>query len=182
MKNSSNPFKNKNHPFQFILMEILDIVDDNNQVTGKADRKEIYDKNLPHRIVHVLVFNSSGEMLVQLSSRQKSFRPNYWGTSAGGHVMSGESYEQAATRELKEEIGVEGKLEPFCEELYVHEGKLKKFIKVFRTVIDEGFDLKKDEVEKIGFFPLEVIQDMVNNDENFHPELLMILQKHFGIQ
>ncbi len=168
-------------------MEILDVVDGKNRVTGKASKREVYERGLNHRIVHVLVFNSKGEMLLQLRSGNVGFRPGHWVTSAGGHVISGESYEKAASRELYEEIGVKGRLHPFCKEKYPYEAspsgrKGIKFIEVFRTVIESGFMPDMHDVEKVGFFSLEKIREMIRRGEKFHPELLFILRKHFPAQ
>lgn len=103
--------------------EILDVVDEDNVVVGNTPKAEVYTKLLNHRIVHVLVFNTAGEMLLQLRSKNKSFMPGYWVTSAGGHVGSGETYEVAALRELQEELGVTGKLEFLYSDVYIYENK-----------------------------------------------------------
>ena len=87
-------------------MEFLDVVNENDEVMDRASKREVYEKLLTHRIVHILIFNDKGEMALQLQSKYKSFCPNHWCTAAAGHVLSGESYEKAALRELEEEIGV----------------------------------------------------------------------------
>ena len=45
-------------------MKILDIVNDDDQIIGQATLPEVYSQKLNHRIVHVLVFNQAGEMLL----------------------------------------------------------------------------------------------------------------------
>lgn len=40
----------------------------------------------------------------------------------------------------------------------------------------------KKELLKVCFFSLEEIQKMVDKGEKFHPELLFLLKKHFGIR
>ena len=37
-------------------------------------------------------------------------------------------------------------------------------------------------VEKVEFFSLDKIQEMINDGEKFHPELLFLLEKHFEIK
>ena len=81
-------------------MEFLDVVNENDEVVGKASKKEIYEKSLTHRIVHVFVFNDKGEMVLQVRSKDSPFCPLYWDTAASGHVQSGESYEEAAFKEF----------------------------------------------------------------------------------
>ena len=83
---------------------ILDV--ENDEVIGKASKKDVYEKLLTHRIVHVIVFNDKREMALQLQSKYKSFCPQHWSSAAGGHVQSGESYEQAVIREVKEETNM----------------------------------------------------------------------------
>ncbi|MBI5332954.1 MAG: hypothetical protein HZB65_05240 [Candidatus Aenigmarchaeota archaeon] len=39
-----------------------------------------------------------------------------------------------------------------------------------------------EEVKKIKFFSMKDIQKMIDNGENFHPELLFLLRKHFGFR
>ncbi len=164
-------------------MEMMDVVDDNDVVVGKASQKEVYEKFLTHRITHVLVFNRKGEMALQLRSKAKSFMPGFWSTTAGGHVQQGETYEQAALREMKEEIGIEPNLSFLSKDLYLdwtRENKLKKFLGTFKATSEVSFKTNP-EVERIEFFSLDKIREMVGAGKKFHPELLFLLEKHFGI-
>lgn len=168
-------------------METIDVVNKNDEVVGQASYKEIYDKALRHRIVHVLVFNNKGEMALQLSSKEKSFCPNHWGTPAGGHVQSGETYEQAILREMEEEIGIKADVsflrkDPFVYANYKDKGGLEKILTTFRATHNGPFNVNPKEVEKVEFFSLEQIQQMVDKGEKFHPELLFLLKKHFNIK
>jgi len=157
-------------------MEILDIVNDDNEIVGSASYDEIYSKRLNHRIVHVLVFNSNGEVFLQRLSASKKFCPGHWGTSAGGHVKSGESYEQAAERELKEELGVSLKLDQIHESAYDHY-KMRKFLQVFRAVSEGPFILDQNESSEGKWFSINDLRDMVKKHELIHPELAHIIEK-----
>ncbi len=85
--------------------EIFDVVDENNNVVGKAARKECHTKGLWHRAVHIIIVNSKGEMLLQKRAGDVYF-PHYWDISAAGHVNYGQSFLRTAKRELKEELGL----------------------------------------------------------------------------
>lgn len=85
--------------------EYLDVVDTRDKVIGQESRKSIHRNHLIHRGVHVLVVNTRGEILIQLRSTHLGTYPGYLDASAGGHVQSGETYNQAAGRELLEELG-----------------------------------------------------------------------------
>ena len=163
------------------------MVDRDDNTIRKASYKEIYEKLLRHRIVHVIVFNDSGEMALQLRSRNKGFCPLHWCTTAGGHVQSGETNEQAGLRELEEELGVKPELSFMSKEIYVSEdykgrGDLEKFLITFKASHNGPFEINPEEVEQVGFFSLAQIQEMIDNGEKFHPELLFLLKEHFNIR
>lgn len=161
-------------------MEILDIVNQHDEVIGKASRDEIYEKLLPHRIVHVLIFNDKKEMALQLRSKTVSFCPSHWSTTVGGHVQTGENYEEAAMREYEEELGIKSVLTFFDKVIYEVENKPKKFLTIFTTECNGPFSKDPSDVEKVEFFPLDTIRNMIQKGEKFHPELLFILQKYFA--
>lgn len=91
--------------------EQLPIVDENDIEVGSARRTEIHRRAWRHRSVHIVVTNAKGEVLLQRRSLMKDTYPGYWDISVGGHVGVDEGYEDAARRELKEELGVEAALE-----------------------------------------------------------------------
>ncbi|MEI6711578.1 MAG: NUDIX domain-containing protein [bacterium] len=88
------------------MPEILDIINLNDQIIGQDTKENIYLEKHMHRIVHIFIKDSSGRQLLQLRSIKSSYLPLHWSTAVGGHVQSGESYEDAARREMTEEIGI----------------------------------------------------------------------------
>ncbi len=160
-------------------MEMMDIVDENDQVVGKAKKSTIYKKLLTHRIIRVLIFNKKGQMALQLRSKNVSFCPNYWCSTASGHVQSGESYEKAALRECMEEIGISPKITFLYKDIYKLENGLVKIITTFKAYHEGPFNLNFNEVEKVEFFSLRKIKSMKNKGEKFHPELKFLLEKYF---
>jgi 8-oxo-dGTP pyrophosphatase MutT (NUDIX family) len=63
---------------------------------------------LRHRAVFVAVLDGSGRLLVHRRSITKDVWPGWLDLAVGGVVTSGETYVEAARRELAEEIGVVG--------------------------------------------------------------------------
>ena len=86
--------------------ELLYEVDQSDCVIGPRSRREIHHFNLLHRAVHILVLNPMGQLYVQKRAPTKDRNPDLWDTSAAGHVDFGETYEEAAVRELQEELGI----------------------------------------------------------------------------
>lgn len=87
--------------------EVFDVVDERDEVVEQRTRGEVHALGLRHRAVHVLVFNRRGEVFLQQRSHLKDVSPLAWDSSAAGHLDSGESYAEAAVREVREELGVE---------------------------------------------------------------------------
>src|ERR1035438_4649283 len=87
--------------------EIFDIVNECDEVIDRQPRREVHQLGLKHRAVHVLVFNSRGEVFLQKRSLKKDTAAGLWDSSTSGHLDSGEDYDACAVRELREEIGLE---------------------------------------------------------------------------
>ena len=162
--------------------EYLDIVDDNDTVVGSAAFQDVYKNMSQHRVVHILIFNPQGELLLQLRSKSKSAHPLHWSTSVGGHVRKGETYKQAALREAKEELGIVPEITEIYKDRYTNAKGHQKFLTVYKA-IDNGhtFSLDPEEVERVEYKSLDEIKKMADAGEPFHPELLFLLQKHFGL-
>jgi isopentenyldiphosphate isomerase len=164
-------------------MEILDIVDLEDKVIGKASRDDIYKNLHTHRIVHVLLFDKKGRMALQLRSKKVSFCPNHWSTAVGGHVQTGETYETAAMREFEEELGTKTKIEFLFRDFFINpNNQSKKFLETFKAIYEGPFNPNLDDIEKVQFFSIKEIQEMINKGEKFHPELLFLLKKNYGIK
>ncbi len=157
----------------------MDIVDGKDEVVGQVDKEDVYKKLLCHRIVHVLIFNDEGKMALQLRHPNLSFAPNHWSTTVGGHVQSGESYEEAAKREMMEEIGIELPLEYFSKDFYQVPGRPDKFFVSYKAKYEGPFQLEEGAVVKVDYFTIDQIKSMIDQGEKFHPELLYLLKKYF---
>lgn len=86
--------------------EFVDVVDDNDRVIATVSRAEMRARNLQHRAVSIAVLGSDGRLLVHRRADTKDVWPGMWDLAAGGVVAAGESYEDAARRELAEELGI----------------------------------------------------------------------------
>jgi isopentenyldiphosphate isomerase len=65
-------------------------------------------RKLRHRATYVLVFNAGGQLFVHRRTATKDVYPSFLDVAIGGVVTAGETYDEAAQRELAEEIGVSG--------------------------------------------------------------------------
>ncbi len=86
--------------------EWVDVVDDYDRVVATVTRAQMRAENLHHRAVSIAVLGSDGRLLVHRRAATKDVWPSMWDLAAGGVVAAGEAYEDAARRELAEELGV----------------------------------------------------------------------------
>lgn len=88
-------------------MELWDLYDRDRIPTG-----EIHQRGTPlpqgryHMVVHVVIFNTRGEMLIQQRQPFKEGWPNLWDVTVGGSAVAGDNSRTAAQRETMEEIGL----------------------------------------------------------------------------
>lgn len=68
-------------------------------------RGQTIPRGLYHTVIHILIFNSTGQFLSQQRTPNKTF-PQMWDVTVGGSALTGETSQQAAGRELKEELGI----------------------------------------------------------------------------
>jgi isopentenyl-diphosphate delta-isomerase type 1 len=90
--------------------ELLEVCDRHDRVIGQATRGMIHRLGLRHRAVHIFIFDDAGRLYLQFRREHKDQYPRHWDTSAAGHVSPGETYADAAMRELAEELGLVEKL------------------------------------------------------------------------
>src|SRR5437016_1386908 len=100
--------------------ELLDMVDLNNKVIGQAKREKVFKEGLLHRAANIFIFNSKGQVYLQKRSKKKLKYPLFWDMSAGEHVKAGESIKEAASRGVKEELGI---LVPLKKVIPIHHMK-----------------------------------------------------------
>lgn len=87
--------------------ELFVVVNRQDKVIGYRTRFECHhNKQLIHRAAGVVIFNNQGQILLQKRGQNKDTDPGLYTISASGHVGKGETYLQAAKRELMEELGV----------------------------------------------------------------------------
>ncbi len=133
--------------------ELLEVVDDTGRFLRTATRAECHsDASLVHRSVCVLLLNGAGGLLLQRRSRAKDLYPGLWDLSATGHVRAGETWEEAARRELEEELGVRSDLE-LAGTVLVREARETELAAVFLCRHNGPIQPHPDEIDDWRFLP-----------------------------
>lgn len=91
--------------------ELLDVVNEKDEIVGQINRKDMMSlKERPGEYLHVIeIFlqRPNGDIYLPRRSPHKKIAPGGFDHSAAGHIMSGESYDKACIREVKEELGID---------------------------------------------------------------------------
>ncbi len=159
-----------------ISEEVVTIVDEENNVVGSALRSQMRAGGLPHRATYILVFNSKGHLFVQKRTRTKDIYPGYSDVATGGVVLSGESYETAAARELGEELGVHGVPLIAHFDFYHKDAGNRVWGRVFTCVHDGEIELQEEEVESGAFYPIPDILEHCRQ-VSYTPDGLYVLRR-----
>ncbi len=155
--------------------ELLDVVNENGEVINTLPRSEIHgNPSLLHRVVHVLVFNSKDELLLQKRSMKKDVAPGRWDTSVGGHVDSGETIEEALLRETEEELGIKD-----CEfkflYTYIHSNSYEReLVYTHSCIYDDEVVYEEGEIDEVRPWTINEIKETMGKgilSDNFEHEI-----------
>ena len=149
-----------------MMTEWLDIVDENDQVVGRDSRTNIHASGAYHRSSHILLYNTCGEIFVQLRSAMKDSGAGLWDSSAAGHLDSGETYEKCAIRELHEELGVlvdTSKLVAL-DKLHPDESNGFEFSCIYRVCSDQPLVLQPEEIDAGSWVTPSVLDRWIAKD------------------
>ena len=152
------------------------IVDDHNHVIGTAPRSQMREEKLCHRATYVFIFNAQGQLYVQERTLNKDIYPGFFDPATGGVVAEGESYDQAAIRELSEELGIENTPVTPHFHFFFHNNDCQVWGRVYSCHYDGEFNLQKEEVADVVFeTPEEILANRY--DRNYTPDSLAALER-----
>ncbi|MBN1499414.1 MAG: NUDIX domain-containing protein [Spirochaetes bacterium] len=158
--------------------EWFDILSEDGKITGRAPRSLCHgNPDLLHAAVHLQVFNSAGDILLQKRSSAKDVQPGKWDSAVGGHVNSGELIENAVIREASEELKLTGiSPQPFIR--YIWRSEIEsEMIFSFYIVKDDVSEFDPVEIDEIRYFSIKKIEKLKNAEQltpNFCSEFEMM--------
>ena len=138
--------------------EKIYIVDGFDNVVRCSSRREMRIEGLLHRVTYLIVFNSVGEILVQERTSTKDWYPCCFDFAAGGVIQYGESYEQSAIRELKEELGIDTDITQQFKIYFEDRNtqpETRSWGMVYTCICDGPFKLQVEEVADVRFMTVD---------------------------
>ncbi|AGM97937.1 NUDIX hydrolase [Streptococcus iniae] len=152
------------------MAEYWDIYTSDRCKTGeKMKRGSVFPEGAYHLVVHVCIFNKKGQMLIQQRQKDKEGWPNYWDVTIGGSALYGESSQEAAMREVAEEIGLNIDLKGVRPAFTINFNQ--GFDDTFLVQMDldlESLVLQEEEVQAVAWAWQDDIKQMIN-DGHFIP-------------
>ncbi|MDG6918849.1 MAG: NUDIX domain-containing protein [Nitrososphaerota archaeon] len=140
---------------------------------------------LLHRAVAVVVSRSDGKVILQQRSRKDRWQPGMWTLSCTGHVKRGESYEEAASRELAEELGLRSSLATLGKYLLppIREGELieREWVALFAASTDAPINIDPVELESVEGFDGEGLRAMVEGG-GLTPDASLLLEEYLCLR
>ncbi|MFT4145104.1 MAG: NUDIX domain-containing protein [Mobilitalea sp.] len=168
-------------------MELWDLYDINRTKLSKTMfRGEPFEKDTFHLVVHVCIFNSKGEMLIQQRQPFKEGWSNMWDITVGGSATKGDTSQTAAERELFEEIGLKLNLQKLRPHLTINfKNGFNDIYLVDKDVSIKELSLQYEEVQSVKWASKEEILSMIDTGEfiPYFPSLISLLfemRKQYG--
>ena len=164
-------------------MEIWDVYNKDRIKTDKTmERGSTFADGAYHMVVHVCIFNTQGEMLIQQRQPFKEGWPNMWDVTVGGSATAGDSSQSAAERELFEEIGYQLNLNNIRPHLTVNfEVGFDDYYLVEVDIEIEKLKLQYEEVQRVKWASKDEILLMLEQGE-FIPYYKNLLELLFDIR
>lgn len=148
-------------------MELWDLYTKDRVKTGKTMvRGEKQPQGVYRLAVHICIFNSRGQMLIQQRQLTKFGWPGLWDVTASGSVIAGETSGEGAEREMREEQGLEVDFSNIRPALTIHfpEGFGDVYL-LERDVDIESLTLQTEEVLAVRWAEETEIVEMMERGE-----------------
>ena len=156
------------------LQELFPLVDAEGRVTGVATRGECHSgSKLLHPVVHLHVFNPSGDLYLQKRPAWKDIQPGKWDTAVGGHIAYGETPEEALRREVREELGIMDFTSEFICKYIFESNRERELVYVYRCTYEGPLHPSADELDGGCFWSMDEIHEAIGKDvltPNFESE------------
>ena len=146
------------------MAELMDLYSVDRERTGETFfRGDPFPEDRFRMVVHICIFNSKGELLIQRRADDIVRWPGYWDVSVGGGASAGDTSRMAAERETAEELG-----------LHIDFSNRRPVVTVnFRTGFDDFYTidldctlddltLQKEEVAEARWATVEEIEAMID--------------------
>lgn len=165
--------------------EAVDLVDEHDSVVGSSTVSKCLEEGLLHRAVAIVVVRKNGRVVLQERSKRDLWHPGKWTLSCTGHVKAGERYEDAAKRELQEELGLSSGLDLVERYLLppIREGPLteREWVSLYTTTTDSPVIIDPVEVQSVDEYDGPRLQRILDG-EKMTPDAIILLGEFLRVR
>jgi isopentenyl-diphosphate Delta-isomerase len=157
------------------MPEQVIFVNEHDEPIGAGTREEAWAKGIFVRIIRIIIRDENGRILSQHRVDTAKSYPGLWTNSASGHVDAGETWDEAAKRELQEEVGISTELKlvgDFSLSVDTDGKKIRQFNRFYEGVIDssEKITPQPEEVSEFRWYELRELKQAIHSSpEMFTP-------------
>ena len=150
-----------------ITLEKWDLYDmERQKIDKQIHRGDAMSTNEFHLVVHVCIFNSNGEMLIQQRQPFKHGWSNLWDITCGGAAVAGDTSAKAASRELFEELGIQYDFDRKRPQLTINfERGFDDFYLIEYEIDLNELKLQEEEVQAVKWASREEILKLIAEKE-----------------
>lgn len=158
------------------MEEMVDVIDDDFNVLKSVSKREAIKKLWKHKGAAVIIKNNKGELFIKLRKKNKKVHPHFWEIGVGGAVKSGETFEEAAKRELFEECKIKGKIK-FLFDFEYCGSEIYYKAKIYETIFNGKIVVDPLESEEGRWASLEEIKQLMKK-KAFAPDYDKFFKKY----
>ena len=145
-----------------VNMELLYHVREDDSLVGPIEREKAHAEGLLHRAGMVFLLRSDGKLLLQYRSPSRETFPDCYDSSCSFHVAYGESYEEAARREMVEETGISAPV-AYIGKFTHFDPPENEIVEVFLCHSDGAVEINLDESSAVEFCTKEEVDEIVRS-------------------
>lgn len=147
--------------------EMWDLYDSDRALTGKKHRRgDLLKPGEYHLVIHVCIFNSKNELLVQKRQPWKKGWSGMWDLTVGGSAVAGDSSQTAAERETEEELGLKIRLTGVRPYFTIHfDHGFDDYYLITQDVDLSTLSLQEEEVQAVKWVNQEEVLGMAERGE-----------------
>lgn len=162
--------------------EILDLVNENDEVIGNMPRNEVHAQKLHnYRVINCFIKNSEGKLWIPRRQAHKRLFPLALDVSCGGHVSSGETYEEAFAKEMSEELNIDISKTSY-KEIGIcnpHNDGVSAFMRVYEIESDEAPNYNPEDFTEYYWLTPQEIMDRLSSGDISKDDLPRLLKKFY---
>jgi isopentenyl-diphosphate delta-isomerase len=146
---------------------LIDRVDADDRSIGRIPRERALAEGANFRTAHIFVFDHAERLLLQRLSATRRRNPGRWGSSVASYVRSGEAYEEAAQRRLREELGLRTALR-FVGKMPMQDEHSTKFVGLYTCISESAEICEPDHIAELRYWSrADLVEHISRSHDSF---------------